>query len=98
MLVFGAAPPNMRAIWDIAQLHGDKPYVIFEDERYTYAEIGAQVRSLAHYLRDVHGVGAGDRVAIVDAQLPRVDRVVLGGRVDRRRAGRDERLVDERRR
>ena len=33
-------------------------YVVYEDEHYTYAEIGAQVRSLAHHLRDVHGVGS----------------------------------------
>ena len=25
MRVFGSAPPTLRAIWEIAQLHGDKP-------------------------------------------------------------------------
>ena len=64
MRVYNGAPATMRNIWEIGQMHGDKTYVIFEDERYTYAEIGAQVRSLAHLLRDTHGVGSGDRVAI----------------------------------
>ncbi|MAT03969.1 MAG: AMP-dependent synthetase [Acidimicrobiaceae bacterium] len=68
--VFPSAPPNMRAIWELAQLHGDKTYIVFEDERYTYAEIGAQVRSLAHHLRDVHGVSSGDRVAIAMRNYP----------------------------
>ena len=68
--VFPSAPPHMRAIWDIAQLHGDKTYIVFEDERYTYAEIGAQVRSLAHHLREVHGVGRGDRVAVAMRNYP----------------------------
>ena len=70
MRVFPSAPPHMRAIWELAHFHGDKPYVVYEDERYTYAEIGAQVRALAHYLRDVHGVGSGDRVAIAMRNYP----------------------------
>jgi long-chain acyl-CoA synthetase len=68
--VFAAAPPTMRSIWELAQLHGEKTYVVFEDERYTYAEIAAQVRSLAHYLREVHGVGSGDRVAVAMRNYP----------------------------
>jgi long-chain acyl-CoA synthetase len=68
--VFASAPPDMRTVWELAQGHGDKTYVVFEDEHYTYAEIGAQVRSLAHYLRDVHDVGSGDRVAIAMRNYP----------------------------
>jgi long-chain acyl-CoA synthetase len=68
--VFPAAPPTMRSVWELAQFHGDKTYVVFEDERFTYAEIAAQVRSLAHYLRDVHGVGSGDRVAVAMRNYP----------------------------
>lgn len=68
--VFSATLPNMRSLWEIAALQGDKPYIVFEDERYTYAEIDAQVRSLAHLLRDQHGVGSGDRVAIAMRNYP----------------------------
>ena len=68
--VFPSAPPNMRSVWEIAQLHGDKTYIVYEDERYTYNEVAAQVRSLAHLLRDVHGVGSGDRVAIAMRNYP----------------------------
>lgn len=68
--VFGSAPPTLRTLWELAQLHGDKTYVVFEDERYTYAEIGAQVRALAQLLRDEHGVGPGDRVAIAMRNYP----------------------------
>ena len=50
--VFDSAMPTMRSIWELAQLRGDQPYVVFEDERYTYAEIGAQVRALAALLRE----------------------------------------------
>ncbi len=68
--VFDSAPPTMRSLWDLAAFHGDKTYVVYEDERYTYDEIGARVRSLAHHLRDEHGVGAGDRVAIAMRNYP----------------------------
>ena len=45
-------------------------YVVYEDERYTYAEIGAQVRSLAHHLRDVARRRPGDRVALAMRNYP----------------------------
>jgi acyl-CoA synthetase (AMP-forming)/AMP-acid ligase II len=70
MRVFTSAPPTMRSIWELAQFHGDKPYVVFEDESYTYTEIGAQVRALAWVLRDQHGVGPGDRVAVAMRNYP----------------------------
>jgi long-chain acyl-CoA synthetase len=70
MRVFKSAPPTMRTIWELTALHAAKPYIVYEDESYTYAEIGAMVRSLAHHLRDDHGVGSGDRVAIAMRNYP----------------------------
>lgn len=68
--VFTSCPANMRSVWEIAQLHGNKPYIVFEDEHFTYAEISAQVRSLAHLLRNTHNVGSGDRVAVAMRNYP----------------------------
>lgn len=70
MRVFDAVPPTMRAIWELSALQGDKPYIVFEDEEYSYAEIHAQVRALAHLLSDRYGVGAGDRVAVAMRNYP----------------------------
>jgi steroid-24-oyl-CoA synthetase len=70
MRVFAQAPPSMRFVWELATGYADRTYLVFEDERYTYAEIDAQVRSLAHHLRDAHGVGSGDRVAIAMRNYP----------------------------
>ena len=67
---FVAAPPNMRSVWEIATAYGDKDYIVYEDERYTYAQIAAQVRALAAHLRTDHGVGSGDRVAIAMRNYP----------------------------
>lgn len=70
MRVFATAPSSMRFVWEITAGYSDRTYVVFEDERYTFAEIDARVRSLAHYLRDTHGIGSGDRVAIAMRNYP----------------------------
>ncbi len=68
--VFDSAPPSMRFVWELAAGYGDRDYVVFEDERFTYAESDAIVRALAHHLRDAHDVGQGDRVAISMRNYP----------------------------
>ncbi|MEM9611129.1 MAG: AMP-binding protein [Actinomycetota bacterium] len=70
MRVFEQAPPDMRVLWELTALHGDKTYLVFEDERYTYTEVHAQVRALARLLHETHGVGPGDRVAIAMRNYP----------------------------
>jgi acyl-CoA synthetase (AMP-forming)/AMP-acid ligase II len=70
MRVYESAPPSMRFVWELASAYGDADYVVYEDERFTYAESDAIVRALAHHLRDVHGVVAGDRVAIAMRNYP----------------------------
>lgn len=70
MRVFETAPPSMRSVWELATFHGDKPYLVYEDEHYSYNDIAGQVRALAHLLRDQHGVGSGDRVALAMRNYP----------------------------
>ena len=70
MRVFDQAPPHMRFMWELSAGYGDKPYIVYEDEMITYDEAHAAVRSLAHHLRDEHGVGTGDRVAIAMRNYP----------------------------
>jgi long-chain acyl-CoA synthetase len=68
--VFAAALSDMRALWESTTPFADRTYVVYEDERYTYGEVAAQVRSLARVLSDTHGVGSGDRVAIAMRNYP----------------------------
>ncbi len=70
MRVFAAAPPTLRSLWQLTAGHGDKTYIVYEDERLSYAEVHAGVRSLAHYLHETCGVGRGDRVAIAMRNYP----------------------------
>ncbi len=70
MRVFAAAPPTLRSLWQLTAGHGDTTYIVYEDERLTYGEVHAQVRSLARYLHETCGVGRGDRVAIAMRNYP----------------------------
>ncbi|MEO6122713.1 MAG: class I adenylate-forming enzyme family protein [Ilumatobacteraceae bacterium] len=66
---FATMPSDMRAVWEMTAAHGDKDYLVFEDERYTYNEIHAQVRKLAAHLI-ANGVTPGTRVAIAMRNYP----------------------------
>jgi acyl-CoA synthetase (AMP-forming)/AMP-acid ligase II len=70
MRVFAAAPPTLRALWQMTAGHADKTYIVYEDERLTYREVHARVRSLAHHLYSACGVESGDRVAIAMRNYP----------------------------
>lgn len=70
MRVFETAPPSMRFVWELAAGHGDKDYVVYEDERFTYAESDAIIKSLAQHLVDDLGVRHGDRVAVSMRNYP----------------------------
>ncbi len=70
MRVFRHQPTSLRQIWEGSTVHGDAVYLVYEDERITYAQAHRMVRSLAHRLADVHGVRRGDRVAIATRNYP----------------------------
>ena len=67
--VFAAAPPHMRALWELSAGHADKEYLVYEDERFTYGEIHAQVRILAAHLK-AQGITRGTRVAVSMRNYP----------------------------
>jgi acyl-CoA synthetase (AMP-forming)/AMP-acid ligase II len=66
---FAAAPPNMRSMWEMSAAHGDKDYLVYEDERFTYNEMHVMVRKLAQHLV-ANGVGSGTRVALAMRNYP----------------------------
>jgi long-chain acyl-CoA synthetase len=68
--VFQSALPSMRTVWELARGYGDRDYIVYEDERYTFAECDAIIRALAARLVDVHGVQPGDRVALAMRNYP----------------------------
>jgi long-chain acyl-CoA synthetase len=64
------APPSLRAVMDMSLGHGDSVFLVYEDERTTFAEHYRIACTLAHRLRDIFGVQQGDRVAIIMRNLP----------------------------
>jgi len=69
MRTYDTAAPSLRAIWELSRGHGDKDYLVYADERITYAEAHDKVARVAAYLVS-RGVGAGDRVAIAMRNYP----------------------------
>ena len=63
------APENLRALMALARTYGDREFVIYEDERITFAAFHRAVAKLAQVLQ-AHGVKKGDRVALAMRNLP----------------------------
>jgi long-chain acyl-CoA synthetase len=68
--VFTTTPPSMRALWDTMRARGDDVYLVYEDERWTYAQVMARVDALAALLVERYDVQKGDRVAIAMRNHP----------------------------
>jgi long-chain acyl-CoA synthetase len=64
------APATLRNVLELSALHGDKDFLVYEDERYTFAEHFKIAAGLAHALADRFGITKGDRVAIAMRNLP----------------------------
>ena len=64
------APTTLRTIAERTRQHGDRAYVVYEDEVLTYAENYTRMATLAHALIDDFGVQKGDRVAIAMRNFP----------------------------
>ena len=67
--VFDNAPDSLRDLFAGTAAHGNADYLVFRDERLSYAEAHRQVRALAEWLAD-NGIGQRDRVAISMRNYP----------------------------
>jgi len=66
---FKNAPPNVRLLWQSTAQFAERDYLVYGDERLTYAQAHAQVASVANWLM-AQGVKPGDRVAIAMRNYP----------------------------
>ena len=64
------APSTLRSVLEMSTLHGDQTFLVYEDERITFAEHFRAAAGLAHTLIDRFGIRPGDRVAIAMRNLP----------------------------
>lgn len=67
--VWKLAPPTLRDILDNSSLFGDRDFIVYEDERISYAQHYVLAANAARRFREL-GVVKGDRVAIAMRNLP----------------------------
>ena len=67
---FTTAPPTLRDVFDGARGRGEEEFLVYEDERWSFARVMAEVDALGFTLHERYGVGKGDRVAIAMRNLP----------------------------
>ena len=62
--------PSIRAVWESSLQYGDKTYIVYENERYTYRQAHQKVIALANVLKTEYGIQKGDRVAVIMRNYP----------------------------
>ena len=67
--IYKHAPLSVRDVWLATKEFADRTYLIYEDERITYAEAHRQVNAVAAWLAQ-QGVKPGDRVAVAMRNYP----------------------------
>jgi long-chain acyl-CoA synthetase len=68
--VWKHAPPSLRAVLEGSRAHGALPFLVYEEERLSYAEHYRRVAALARALAGRFGVRKGDRIAIAMRNFP----------------------------
>lgn len=68
--VWKNCPPSLRTVLELSRGHGDLTYLVYEDERVTFAEHFEKVCAFSTALVERFGVRKGDRVAIAMRNVP----------------------------
>lgn len=69
MRIYKSAPPTLREVWLASTAFADRDYLVYQDERWTYAQAHTEVASIANWLA-AQGVKPGDRVSIALRNYP----------------------------
>ncbi len=70
MKVFERTPPSLRALFDTARARGEQTFLVYEDERWSFARVMEHVDALGALLVERYGIEPGDRVAIAMRNYP----------------------------
>jgi long-chain acyl-CoA synthetase len=70
LTAFRHGAPTLRQLFASARERGDRDFLVYEDEHWTFAEVMQHVDALAAYLVQDCGVRVGDRVAIAMRNYP----------------------------
>ncbi len=70
MLIFTKVPRNLQGVYKLALAAPDRPFLIYQDERYSYGESYELATVLAAALAHKYGIRKGDRIAICSRNNP----------------------------
>lgn len=70
MRVYTTGPRTLRDIALALGTFGDRPFLVYRDERWTYADQARIIAGLASCLRDEYGLRKGDRMAVSMRNYP----------------------------
>ncbi len=70
MKVFKNAPAHLGQVFAGSRGHGDKTFLVYEDEIITFAQATDRIDALASLLVNTYGVKKGDRVAVAMRNFP----------------------------
>lgn len=59
--VFKNQAHSLRDFWEATRVHGDKEYIVYQQDRLTFTQSHVEVERIANFLRS-RGVVKGDRV------------------------------------
>ena len=62
--------PSLRALLESSIARGDDEYIVFGEQRITFAQHAQRVASVARAFQDLYAIRRGDRVAILAANCP----------------------------
>ncbi len=68
--VFKHTPPSLRALFDATRARGEKVFLVYEDEQWSFARTMEHVDAVAAALVENYGIKKGDRVAIAMRNYP----------------------------
>jgi len=64
------APPSLAAVLEMSRAHGDKEFLVYEDERMSFEQHFRRAAHLARVLVEQWGLAKGERVAIAMRNYP----------------------------
>jgi acyl-CoA synthetase (AMP-forming)/AMP-acid ligase II len=71
LMCFQSGPRTLGEYYEVTMNKFlDRDFIVFGDERYTYAQVKEEIMSLAGGLQTKYGVKAGDRVAVSMRNYP----------------------------
>ena len=80
---YQGAPANLREALAVARNHGDREFLIYEGERWTFSDIMRRAAAYGSKLQSEHGIAVGDRV-IWNPPTRRMGQLVYGKAMDDR--------------